>query len=115
MNRIIGLLIGLMVLSGVSLASTQTYWATGTTTLGALVTITYPATVNSITIINDGTTEVYANMSGRAAVTVATITTEASTIVLAASQTLALTDFRTRRSILRAKSADCVYRIWATY
>jgi len=110
MKKFIGLLIGLMVLSGVAMAySTKTYWVTGTTTSGAIITITHPAVVNSITLINSGTDEVYFNPRGD----LSTMTVEA--LVVASGEVVTFTDFRTKKSKIQAKTSGSVYRIWSTY
>ena len=110
MKKFIGLMVGLMLLAGVAMAySTKTYWATGTTTSGAIITITHPAVVNSITLINDGTDEVYFNPRGD----LSTMTVEA--LVVASGEVVTFSDFRTKKSKIQAKADNSVYRIWSTY
>lgn len=115
MRKIIGLLIGLFLLSGGVLAySSQTTWETGSCTSGAISTVNMPVILSSVLILNDSSTsgeDIYVNLEGD--LSAARMTKEAFS--LKAGEYIIANDFRTYKIKLLAKTGTITYRVLGTY
>jgi len=119
MKKIIGLLIGLLILSGVAMAySTHTYFVTGTVTPGAIVSSSLGNKVfNSVMVFNDNATSgqnIWLNLDGNLT-TVAQMTTEATAFLLKAGEKIIVNDFRANRIKMLSSTGTVTYRIFGIY
>lgn len=108
-----------LLLGSVCWGNTYTFFNTGTATSGASTSIAVttpsggPYTSNGVVIVNEGTQEVYFDLSGQ--LTEAQITAESRAIKLNASESFADSEFRTSKIKVRAKTGSSVYKLWATF